>query len=97
MAGSEANEKERRERERGEGGKREGGVQGASERHCAAVFLFHGKFNFRTGESGREIAMDRASSVLDYDGMIALLIKRGGQRERERGDGVGPTLSPCFC
>lgn len=58
---------------------------GEGERHCAAVFLFHGKFNFRTGESedrggGGEIAMDRASSVLDYDGMIALLIKRGGKR-----------------
>lgn len=24
---------------------------GEGERHCAAVFLFHGKFNFRTGES----------------------------------------------
>lgn len=23
------------------------------ERHCTAVFLFHGKFNFRTGESER--------------------------------------------
>lgn len=31
--------------DRGEGGR---GV-----RHYAAVFLFHGKFNFRTGESGR--------------------------------------------
>lgn len=34
-----------------------------------------------------EIAMDRASSVLDYDGMIALLIKRGGDK-----GGGGSTL-----
>lgn len=41
--------RKREETEKGKGRERGGG----SERHCAAVFLFHGKFNFRTGESGR--------------------------------------------
>jgi len=41
--------------------------------------------------------MDRASSVLDYDGMIALLIKRGEGRTWRGGgaDGV-PVPVPCF-
>lgn len=39
-------------------------------------FYFTGNLTLGLASRG-EIAMDRASSVLDYDGMIALLIKRG--------------------
>lgn len=47
-------------------------------RHYARrCFYFTGNLTLGLASRG-EIAMDRASSVLDYDRMIALLIKRGG-------------------
>lgn len=49
-------------------------------------FYFTGNLTLGLASRG-EIAMDRASSVLDYDGMIALLIKRGGDKR-----GGGTTL-----
>jgi len=50
-------------------------------------FYFTGNLTLGLASRG-EIAMDRASSVLDYDRMIALLIKRGWRREGAR---------PCSC
>jgi len=55
---------------------RTGGHGGRCVRRC---FYFTGNLTLGLASRG-EIAMDRASSVLDYDGMIALLIKRGEGR-----------------
>lgn len=71
---------------RRKGGREREGRDRANDtvRRC---FYFTGNLTLGLASRG-EIAMDRASSVLDYDGMIALLIKRGGGRQgvgRERG------------
>lgn len=52
-------------------------------------FYFTGNLTLGLASRG-EIAMDRTNSVLDYDRMIALLIKRGG-------DGEGGKTRPCSC
>lgn len=68
--------------------------EGAGGRHSVRrCFYFTGNLTLGLAARG-EIAMDRASSVLDYDGMIALLIKRGGGGRRR--DGMGARARSVF-
>lgn len=62
----------------GEGGRGRRSREGRANDTVRRCFYFTGNLTLGLASPG-EIAMDRASSVLDYDGMIALLIKRGGE------------------